>query len=267
MLFNVCIPPQGTHRRDPRVRHRRRRARRRRDRTSHRPRAPRSHTARHPRARHCARHAHGSMQPLSCVRRQHRSTSCSRRSTSRRSMWTPARASRRSKARKMRIASTPATTRSGEALAPVLGDGAADGDRLQRRLQRPLPGVRRGAPRGPRLRRSADRRPLGEARPSQGAVADGNWRPALPHGNWPLGRPLVDCPDPERRPPLPPLPKRKYPKARQGKRRSHLALKPVGLTPLPAVPHRSPAAHRLPHLRLLQRRRRRRRQERRRPAE
>ena len=29
---------------------------------------------------------------------------------------------------------------------------------------------------------------------------------------------------------MPPLPKRKYPKARQGKRRSHLALKPQGLT-------------------------------------
>jgi large subunit ribosomal protein L32 len=32
---------------------------------------------------------------------------------------------------------------------------------------------------------------------------------------------------------LPPLPKRKYPKARQGKRRSHLALKPKGLTRCP----------------------------------
>jgi large subunit ribosomal protein L32 len=41
---------------------------------------------------------------------------------------------------------------------------------------------------------------------------------------------------------LPPLPKRKYPKARQGKRRSHLALKPAGLTRCPQC--RSP---RLPH--------------------
>jgi large subunit ribosomal protein L32 len=32
---------------------------------------------------------------------------------------------------------------------------------------------------------------------------------------------------------LPPLPKRKYPKARQGKRRSHLALKPAGLSRCP----------------------------------
>jgi large subunit ribosomal protein L32 len=32
---------------------------------------------------------------------------------------------------------------------------------------------------------------------------------------------------------LPPLPKRKYPKARQGKRRSHLALKPVELSRCP----------------------------------
>ena len=32
---------------------------------------------------------------------------------------------------------------------------------------------------------------------------------------------------------MPPLPKRKYPKARQGKRRSHLALKPTGLTRCP----------------------------------
>lgn len=41
---------------------------------------------------------------------------------------------------------------------------------------------------------------------------------------------------------MPPLPKRKYPKARQGKRRSHLALKPTGLT-------RCPQCHtpRLPH--------------------
>jgi large subunit ribosomal protein L32 len=30
-----------------------------------------------------------------------------------------------------------------------------------------------------------------------------------------------------------PLPKRKYPKARQGKRRSHLALKPTGLSRCP----------------------------------
>lgn len=30
-----------------------------------------------------------------------------------------------------------------------------------------------------------------------------------------------------------PLPKRKYPKARQGKRRSHLALKPTGLVRCP----------------------------------
>ncbi|MBF6599833.1 MAG: 50S ribosomal protein L32 [Dehalococcoidia bacterium] len=41
---------------------------------------------------------------------------------------------------------------------------------------------------------------------------------------------------------MPPLPKRKYPKARQGKRRSHLALKPTGLS-------RCPQCHnaRLPH--------------------
>lgn len=32
---------------------------------------------------------------------------------------------------------------------------------------------------------------------------------------------------------MPPLPKRKYPKARQGKRRSHLALKPAGLARCP----------------------------------
>lgn len=32
---------------------------------------------------------------------------------------------------------------------------------------------------------------------------------------------------------MPPLPKRKYPKARQGKRRSHLALKPAGLSRCP----------------------------------
>jgi large subunit ribosomal protein L32 len=41
---------------------------------------------------------------------------------------------------------------------------------------------------------------------------------------------------------LPPLPKRKYPKARQGKRRSHLALKPKQLTRCtqchtPRLPH------------------------------
>ena len=30
-----------------------------------------------------------------------------------------------------------------------------------------------------------------------------------------------------------PLPKRKYPKARQGKRRSHMALQPAGLTTCP----------------------------------
>jgi large subunit ribosomal protein L32 len=41
---------------------------------------------------------------------------------------------------------------------------------------------------------------------------------------------------------LPPLPKRKYPKARQGKRLSHLALKPASLTRCPQC--RSP---RLPH--------------------
>lgn len=41
---------------------------------------------------------------------------------------------------------------------------------------------------------------------------------------------------------MPPLPKRKYPKARQGKRRSHLALKPTGLTRCPNC--RNP---RLPH--------------------
>lgn len=41
---------------------------------------------------------------------------------------------------------------------------------------------------------------------------------------------------------MPPLPKRKYPKARQGKRRSHLALKPTGLTRCPQC--RSP---RMPH--------------------
>ncbi|HXK33332.1 MAG TPA: 50S ribosomal protein L32 [Dehalococcoidia bacterium] len=41
---------------------------------------------------------------------------------------------------------------------------------------------------------------------------------------------------------MPPLPKRKYPKARQGKRRSHLALKPAGLTRCPQC--RSP---RMPH--------------------
>jgi large subunit ribosomal protein L32 len=41
---------------------------------------------------------------------------------------------------------------------------------------------------------------------------------------------------------VPPLPKRKYPKARQGKRRSHLALKPTGLTRCPQC--RNP---RLPH--------------------
>ncbi len=41
---------------------------------------------------------------------------------------------------------------------------------------------------------------------------------------------------------MPPLPKRKYPKARQGKRRSHLALKPASLA-------RCPQCHsaRLPH--------------------
>jgi large subunit ribosomal protein L32 len=41
---------------------------------------------------------------------------------------------------------------------------------------------------------------------------------------------------------VPPLPKRKYPKSRQGKRRSHLALKPAGLS-------RCPQCHnpRLPH--------------------
>ncbi len=32
---------------------------------------------------------------------------------------------------------------------------------------------------------------------------------------------------------MPPLPKKRYPKARQGKRRSHLALKIVGLTKCP----------------------------------
>ncbi|MBI5285157.1 MAG: 50S ribosomal protein L32 [Chloroflexi bacterium] len=32
---------------------------------------------------------------------------------------------------------------------------------------------------------------------------------------------------------MPPLPKRKYPKSRQGKRRSHLALKPAALTRCP----------------------------------
>jgi large subunit ribosomal protein L32 len=32
---------------------------------------------------------------------------------------------------------------------------------------------------------------------------------------------------------LPPLPKRKYPKARQGKRRSHMALKPAALNTCP----------------------------------
>ncbi|MEX2247341.1 MAG: 50S ribosomal protein L32 [Dehalococcoidia bacterium] len=41
---------------------------------------------------------------------------------------------------------------------------------------------------------------------------------------------------------MPPLPKRKYPKAAQGKRRSHLALKPAGLTRCtqchnPRLPH------------------------------
>ena len=41
---------------------------------------------------------------------------------------------------------------------------------------------------------------------------------------------------------MPPLPKRKYPKARQGKRRSHLALKPAALTRCPQC--RNP---RLPH--------------------
>lgn len=41
---------------------------------------------------------------------------------------------------------------------------------------------------------------------------------------------------------MPPLPKRKYPKARQGKRRSHLALKPASLTRCPQC--RSP---RMPH--------------------
>jgi large subunit ribosomal protein L32 len=41
---------------------------------------------------------------------------------------------------------------------------------------------------------------------------------------------------------LPPLPKRKYPKARQGKRRSHLALKPAGLTRCPQC-----RSARLPH--------------------
>jgi len=42
---------------------------------------------------------------------------------------------------------------------------------------------------------------------------------------------------------LPPLPKRKYPKARQGKRRSHLALKPTALTRCPQC-----RAPRLPHV-------------------
>lgn len=41
---------------------------------------------------------------------------------------------------------------------------------------------------------------------------------------------------------MPPLPKRKYPKSRQGKRRSHLALKPAGLSRCPQC--RGP---RLPH--------------------
>jgi len=41
---------------------------------------------------------------------------------------------------------------------------------------------------------------------------------------------------------LPPLPKRKYPKSRQGKRRSHLALKPTGLTRCPQC-----RSARLPH--------------------
>jgi large subunit ribosomal protein L32 len=41
---------------------------------------------------------------------------------------------------------------------------------------------------------------------------------------------------------LPPLPKRKYPKARQGKRRSHLALKPAQLTRCPQC-----RSARLPH--------------------
>jgi large subunit ribosomal protein L32 len=41
---------------------------------------------------------------------------------------------------------------------------------------------------------------------------------------------------------LPPLPKRKYPKARQGKRRSHLALKPKQLATCPQC-----RSARLPH--------------------
>jgi large subunit ribosomal protein L32 len=43
---------------------------------------------------------------------------------------------------------------------------------------------------------------------------------------------------------LPPLPKRKYAKARQGERRAHLHLEPVGLTDCPQchqprLPHRA----------------------------
>lgn len=41
---------------------------------------------------------------------------------------------------------------------------------------------------------------------------------------------------------MPPLPKRKYPKAAQGKRRSHLALKPAALTRCPQC-----RSARLPH--------------------
>ena len=41
---------------------------------------------------------------------------------------------------------------------------------------------------------------------------------------------------------MPPLPKRKYPKARQGKRRSHMALKPTGTTVCPQC-----RTARLPH--------------------
>jgi large subunit ribosomal protein L32 len=41
---------------------------------------------------------------------------------------------------------------------------------------------------------------------------------------------------------VPPLPKRKYPKARQGKRRSHLALKPQQLATCPQC-----RLSRLPH--------------------
>ena len=41
---------------------------------------------------------------------------------------------------------------------------------------------------------------------------------------------------------MPPLPKRKYPKTQQRKRRSHLALKPTGLTRCPQC-----RSARLPH--------------------